>query len=210
MTSRELILARVRQANAGLKSAAESPLAAATHAPPTVNAQGVLERFIEVAKDYRASLTLVPEAEIAEAIAKCCAAQSATTMALPQGFPDAWLPKGIDFISANHLEAHDLGLLQGTLSTCALAIAETGTLVLDGGPGQGMRALSLIPDYHLCLLQQNQIVSSVPEAVAALAPAVKAGRPLTFISGPSATSDIELIRVEGVHGPRTLDILITL
>ena len=91
-----------------------------------------------------------------------------------------------------------------SITTAALAIAETGTIVLDGGPGQGRRALSLVPDYHLCILQASQIVGIVPQALDRLEP----GRPCTWISGPSATSDIELDRVQGVHGPRTLEVIL--
>jgi L-lactate dehydrogenase complex protein LldG len=110
----------------------------------------------------------------------------------------------VEAVPDSGLDAHELDRLDGALTGCALAIAETGTVVLDGGPGQGRRALTLVPDLHLCVVEEERVVGIVPEAVAALEDAVRDGRPLTFVSGPSATSDIELSRVEGVHGPRTL------
>jgi L-lactate dehydrogenase complex protein LldG len=106
------------------------------------------------------------------------------------------------------LSAAALDGLDGVLTGCALAIAETGTIVLDGGESSGRRALTLVPDWHICIVEAASIVAGVPDAVAALAEAAAEGRPITFVSGPSATSDIELDRVEGVHGPRTLDVVV--
>jgi L-lactate dehydrogenase complex protein LldG len=125
-------------------------------------------------------------------------------IAVPPGLP-AYLPAGIEtLVDTGQLTAADLDAVDGTVTGCAVAIAETGTIVLDGSPDQGRRLLTLVPDYHLCLVRAADVVTTVPEAVARLDPT----RPLTFISGPSATSDIELNRVEGVHGPRTLDVVI--
>ena len=116
--------------------------------------------------------------------------------AAPQLIEDATLP------------VQELDELDGALTGCAVAIAETGTFVLDGGAGQGRRALTLVPDLHICVVREDQVVGLVPEAVGELEEAVRAGRPLTFVSGPSATSDIELDRVEGVHGPRVLHVVL--
>jgi L-lactate dehydrogenase complex protein LldG len=96
----------------------------------------------------------------------------------------------------------------GVITGCFLGIAETGTIVLDSGAYQGPRAMTLLPDYHLCIVFESQVVGIVPEAIAAIRPSVLAGKPITFISGPSATADIELDRVEGVHGPRRLDVIL--
>ena len=119
------------------------------------------------------------------------------------------LPRMLDAVSDDPpLTPLELDAIDAVLTGCALAIAETGTIVLDGGPASGRRAISLIPDHHVCIVEAAQIVSAVPDAITALRPAVLAGRPLTLVSGPSATSDIELERVEGVHGPRRLDVIL--
>jgi L-lactate dehydrogenase complex protein LldG len=108
-----------------------------------------------------------------------------------------------------HLARTELDSCDGVLTGCALGIAETGTIVLDSGPGQGRRALTLLPDYHLCVLPAERVVETFPEAVGRLGKGVLGtGRPLTLVSGPSATSDIELVRVEGVHGPRNLEVIL--
>jgi L-lactate dehydrogenase complex protein LldG len=106
------------------------------------------------------------------------------------------------------LSAQALDQLDGVLTGCALAIAETGTIVLDGGERSGRRALTLVPDWHVCVVEADAVVAGVPDAVATLAGAAAEGRPITLVSGPSATSDIELDRVEGVHGPRNLDVIV--
>jgi L-lactate dehydrogenase complex protein LldG len=112
-------------------------------------------------------------------------------------------------LSDRDLSYEQLDASDGVLTSCALGIAQTGTIVLDGGPGQGRRASTLVPDYHLCVIREDQVVGTVPEAVAALREVAAApGRPVTWVSGPSATSDIELNRVEGVHGPRALEVLV--
>jgi L-lactate dehydrogenase complex protein LldG len=141
-------------------------------------------------------------------VAELCAERGARRIAVPADLPAGWRPEGVEAVDDHGLGAHDRDRLDGTVTGCALAIAETGVIVLDGGAGQGRRALTLVPDFHVCVVRASQVVDLVPEAVERLGPAVAEGRPLTFIAGPSATSDIELSRVEGVHGPRTLRIVL--
>jgi L-lactate dehydrogenase complex protein LldG len=143
--------------------------------------------------------------DAAQVIADAVAARGARRIGVPRGFPRQWAALLAEAVPDDPpLDVAALDALDGVVTTCAVAIAETGTIVLDTGPGQGSRAFTLVPDYHVAVVRTGQIVAAVPDAVAALDPA----RPLTWISGPSATSDIELSRVEGVHGPRTLDIVI--
>jgi iron-sulfur cluster protein len=166
----------------------------------------VIARFSDRVGEYRATVRSATRDELKTVIEELCREAGAERLAVPRDLPEAWRPGKA--VEDTGLSAVELDTLDGALTGCALAIAETGTIVLDGGEAQGRRALSLVPDYHLCVVRHDQIVATVPEAIRGLESAVKEGRPLTFISGPSATSDIELNRVEGVHGPRTLHVVV--
>jgi L-lactate dehydrogenase complex protein LldG len=130
-------------------------------------------------------------------------------LVVPADLPEGWAPSGVTLLREPGLSNDVLEHSDGVLTAAAMGIAQTGTIILDSGPGQGRRAISLLPDYHLCVIRDDQVVGLVPEAVAGLHTAAgDTTRPITFISGPSATSDIELNRVEGVHGPRTFEVLL--
>jgi L-lactate dehydrogenase complex protein LldG len=163
-----------------------------------------VDRFIENVEDYKARVHRIEHAAIALTVASLVTPTA--TVAVPSDVPTTWL-RGLNPIADGPdapLSLSQLDRTDAVLTGCRLAIAATGTIVLDAGPRQGRRALTLIPDHHICVVFANQLVDTLPQAFAAL----EAQRPLTFISGPSATSDIELERVEGVHGPRTLDVLL--
>ncbi|MBL7501865.1 LutC/YkgG family protein [Frankia nepalensis] len=148
---------------------------------------------------------------IAAAVAAALADRGVRRLVRPPGLPPGWLAgaAGVEAVDDEPaLTAGELDAADGVLTGCALAIAETGTIILDGGPGQGRRALSLVPDYHLVVVRADQVVAGVPDAIARLVTTGAAARPQTWVSGPSATSDIELNRVEGVHGPRTLEVIL--
>ncbi|MCX6047846.1 MAG: LUD domain-containing protein [Chloroflexi bacterium] len=171
----------------------------------------IIDRFIERVTEYKAIVRRVEEDQLAAAIAEALAARGVERLVISADLPEAWLPASITLLrDAGDLSYETLGSSHGVLTGCALGIAQTGTLVLDHGALQGRRAISLVPDYHLCIVHAAQIVGLLPEAMPQLEAAVRAGRPITFISGPSATSDIELNRVEGVHGPRTLEVLVVI
>jgi L-lactate dehydrogenase complex protein LldG len=201
--ARAEILARIR---AALGDTAASPEVARDYRQAGTELADV-DRFCERVADYRATVHRVARGELGDALATACRERGARRVAVPSEPPGQI--EGVELVRDDPLlSARDLDGLDGVLTGCALGIAETGTIVLDGGGSSGRRALTLVPDYHLCVIGEEQVVASVPDAVARLAEAAQAGRPITLISGPSATSDIELERVEGVHGPRTLDVFV--
>ncbi len=165
----------------------------------------IVALFAERAADYRAVVERVTEEELPAAIARALAEVS--RLVVPDGLPAPWLAdlSGDRIVRDDPpLSARELDAIAGVVTGCAVAIAETGTIILDHGPGQGRRVLTLVPDFHLVVVRADQVAADLPDALGRLDPA----RPHTLISGPSATSDIELIRVEGVHGPRNLHILV--
>lgn len=176
----------------------------------TAAREEVIAQFIERVADYKVLVQRVEEASLLQAIAAACTARGVRRLVIPADLPQAWRPTQVELLpDVGTLSHAQLDSSDGVLTGCALGIAQTGTIVLNGGAYQGRRAITLLPDYHLCVVFETQIVDLVPEAIAHLRDAVLAERrPITFISGPSATSDIELNRVEGVHGPRTLHVLV--
>ena len=165
--------------------------------------------FAERVGDYRARVSRVPAERLRQAVAEAAAELGLSRAAVAPGVPAQWLPEALATIADDDLGIETLDELDLAISGCAAAIAETGTIVLDGGPLSGRRALTLVPDHHVCVVPADRVHGQLPEALAAVAPEVSGrGAPITLVSGPSATSDIELERVEGVHGPRTLVVLI--
>lgn len=161
--------------------------------------------FTERVRDYRATVTQVPADNIAQTVAARLEATGARRVVVPRAVPPSWRPEGVEWlVDDGELPARELAGADAVLTGCAAAIAETGTFILDGHGRCGRRAVSLLPDIHVCVVEVEQIVDTVPAAIAHVEPT----HPLTFVSGPSATSDIELSRVEGVHGPRTLEVIL--
>lgn len=207
-SARDDILARVRSA---LRDVPPDEDAGGTSIPRAYRRQGDpaldrLGRFAERVADYRASVHEVTPDALAGAVAAGLERRGARRVVVPADLPADWLAASdVEAVRDDGaLTAAELDGMDGVVTGCAAGVAETGTIVLDAGARQGRRALSLVPDYHLCVVFADEVVASVPEAVARLDPR----RPLTWVSGPSATSDIELDRVEGVHGPRTLEVLL--
>jgi len=209
--AREEVLARIREALDDVPDG-ERPedvlVERAYRQHDDASASERVARFAERVADYKAAVQWVSPEELPAALMRALHARGVERLVVPPDLPAAWRPDGTELLVDGELANDVLDAADGVLTGCALGIAETGTIVLDGGARQGRRAITLLPDYHLCVVEAAQIVGSVPEAVAALDGAARERRPITFVSGPSATSDIELSRVEGVHGPRTLEVVI--
>jgi L-lactate dehydrogenase complex protein LldG len=204
-TTKDTMLARIR------KAIAQTPEPPTTHYDFRTRdgreQTTILDDFIERLVDYKAMVTRTDDASLPQAIADACQQHGITQLVVPIDVPTQWLPDQVTMLKDDPpLTLSELDVSSGVLTGCAMAIAQTGTLLLDGGAQQGRRVLSLVPDLHLCVVYAEQVVGLVPEAIARLTG--RATHPITFISGPSATSDIELSRVEGVHGPRTLHVFI--
>ena len=209
MSARDAVLAAVRAALAASPAPDLDTPAPAYRRQANLGVEERIARFLDRLGDYQAHIEPVAGTDaIAAAIAARLAARNLSVVAVAADFPPAWRPLGVSLIEDTPaLSNPALDGVPGALTAAACAIAETGTVALDTGAGQGRRALTLLPDYHLCVVLASQVVDGVPEALAALKPAAQAGRPLTFFSGPSATADIEFDRVVGVHGPRVLDVI---
>ncbi|MGY3205937.1 LutC/YkgG family protein [Streptomyces sp. TE5632] len=210
MSSRDRILGRVRRALADVPED-HTPYEQAVareylreHGRRTV--AETLDLLAENLADYRAIVHRTDAAGLAGVVAGLLSSRGASSVLVPPGLDEVWLARTGVARVADRAEStpHQLDRVDSVVTACAVAVAETGTIVLDGSPDQGRRRITLVPDHHICVVRAAQVVPSVPYALERLDPA----RPLTWISGPSATSDIELDRVEGVHGPRTLEVVL--
>jgi L-lactate dehydrogenase complex protein LldG len=220
--AREEVLGRIRSALSEVpddERALDVPVPRDYDRRGTLSRTKVLELFAERVSDYRASVRRVPRGELAAAVGDACRSLGIQTLAVPSEVPPRWRPPDVQIVedrpsgsrarAARALGSRELDAIDGVLTGCAVAIAATGTLVLDGQGVCGRRLLTLVPDSHICVVQTTQVVETVPEALERVAGSVvDRSAPVTLISGPSASSDIELSRVEGVHGPRNLIVLL--
>jgi len=211
VSARESILARVRAALADVP-AQETPQAVAVSRDyrrrSDLTPQQVVDLFAETVADYGATVHRVRSADLTATLAGICHQHRLRTLVAPAGFPEQVVTgAGVVLMrDGPPMSATSLDRADGVITTAALGVAETGTIALVTGPGMGRRALSLVPDVHVCVVRDDQVVATVPEAIDALSGS--ATEPITLVSGGSATSDIELVRVEGVHGPRVLHVIL--
>ncbi|MDI9884285.1 LUD domain-containing protein [Streptomyces sp. HNM0645] len=211
MSSRDTVLGRVRRALADVpreERPGDVPVARdylRVHGARTP--EQTADLLAENLTDYRALVHRCSADGLAGLLARLLAERGSASVLVPDGLPPRWLAAADAVRIADRAGGtpRELDAVDSVVTGCAVAVAETGTIVLDGGPAQGRRRITLVPDHHICVVRvPEQVVDSVPRALGRLDPS----RPLTWISGPSATSDIELDRVEGVHGPRTLEVVL--
>jgi L-lactate dehydrogenase complex protein LldG len=202
--AREVVLGRIRAALEPAPEAAEVPRAYRLRGVrgPAEVAELFVERVEETGAHVRRA------GDVPAAVAAVLAEQGAGRVVVPRDLPASLRPAGVELVEDDLLSPDELDALDGVVTACAAACAETGTIAFDAGPGQGRRAASLVPDLHVVVLGRDQIVETVPELFEQLAPSARDGRPLVLVSGPSATSDIGFERVEGVHGPRRLVVVL--
>lgn len=207
--ARAEILARVRRALADVPAGERPGDVLVPRAYQERERVDLVDRFVERVTEYRASVRTVAADGIADAVANVFGEAGVSRVAVPADLPPAWLPANVEAVADDGLDAPTLDEIGAAVTGCAFAIAETGTVVLDAGPRQGRRALTLVVDLHVCVVEESQIVDGVPTALRRLAPGLRSGRrPVTLVSGPSATGDIEFTRIEGVHGPRRLELVL--
>jgi L-lactate dehydrogenase complex protein LldG len=205
MTARDVVLTRIRTALAGQPPSGEVPRTYRLVSNRLPGSEATIALFVDRLTDYKAAVHRTDAGALVQTLSTVL--ESDASVVLPPGAPLEWRAACHDVHVDNDpapLSAARLDRIPAVLTGCRVAIAETGTIVLDAGPDQGRRVLTLVPDHHVVVVHAEQIVMSVPESLTRLEPS----RPLTFISGPSATSDIEFKRVEGVHGPRVLDVIV--
>ncbi|MFP4310500.1 MAG: lactate utilization protein C [Nitriliruptoraceae bacterium] len=202
MSTRDRILARLHRALADRPAVPTIPREYRCAGEPEVTREERLALLVDRLEDYRAEVRSTDPAGLPETIAQ--ALHGARRVVIPTELDRRWVPATLDVVPDHGLAAAELDRIDAVLTGARLAIAQTGTIVLDGGPDQGRRAITLVPDRHVCVVTADQVVYGLPDAITRLDPT----RPQTWISGPSATSDIELDRVEGVHGPRQLTVIL--
>ncbi len=210
-SAREVVLGRIRAAVGGASSAetVEAGWDGIRRGYQRTARRGrgeVIELFEDRLRDYDAQVVRVSRGEVASAAAKMLAGRGVKRLVVPAGLRGDLMVEGYEFLVDDGLTAAELNAVDGVVTESTLGIAETGTIVLQTKPGQGRRAISLVPDYHLCVVDTRDVVETVPEAMDKLA--ATAGLATTFVSGPSATADIEMTRIKGVHGPRFLDVIL--
>jgi L-lactate dehydrogenase complex protein LldG len=213
--AREEVLRRIRAALGGASTDAEvvggdwAGIDRGYRHSGTLGRAAVLEELEDRLRDYDAHVEQSAQSEVTAKIAELLSARGVRRLVVPRGLAEAIgaaLPQGFDFVQDDGLSAVELDHFDGVVTGCTVAISQTGTLILQTVPGQGRRAPTLVPDYHLCLVRADDVVETVPEAMDRLQRT--ASLATTFVSGPSATADIEMTRIKGVHGPRFLDVVV--